>query len=334
MAEAFAIDMVADDRAASDNWRAVRFARYAWGVVAYNIAVVIWGAYVRATGSGAGCGSHWPLCNGEVIPRAPEVETLIEFTHRVTSGLALLLVIGLFFWARRLYGRGHIVRRSATLSLLFIITEALIGAGLVLFELVAHDRSLARALSLAAHLVNTFILLAVMTLTAWWAQTGNSVDFARRKPQAAMLAIALAATLVVGMSGAVAALGDTLFPVDSLREGIRQDFSETAHFLVRLRILHPTLAVAASVYLLVLAGSLAFWRREASVRRLALLTATLVIVQLCAGVVNLLLLAPVWMQLVHLLLADLLWLALVLLAASVLARSAHANRPALVQQRA
>ncbi|MER3427556.1 MAG: cytochrome oxidase assembly protein [Pyrinomonas sp.] len=326
MAETFTVDLVVD-RATNYDRRAARFARYAWGVVAYNIAVVLWGAYVRATGSGAGCGSHWPLCNGEVIPRAPEVETLIEFTHRATSGLALLSVIGLFFWARRLYGRGHIVRRGATLSLLFIITEALIGAGLVLFELVAHDRSLARAFSLAAHLVNTFVLLAVMTLTAWWAQTGNGLDLARRKPQVIILAIALAATLVVGMSGAVAALGDTLFPVDSLREGIRQDFSETAHLLVRLRVLHPTLAVASSLYLLVLAGSLALWQRETNVRRFAFLTAVLVIVQLCAGVANLLLLAPVWMQLVHLLLADALWLTLVLLTASVLARSARAVRP-------
>ena len=326
MAETFTVDLVVD-RATNYDRRAARFARYAWGVVAYNIAVVLWGAYVRATGSGAGCGSHRPLCNGEVIPRAPEVETLIEFTHRATSGLALLSVIGLFFWARRLYGRGHIVRRGATLSLLFIITEALIGAGLVLFELVAHDRSLARAFSLAAHLVNTFVLLAVMTLTAWWAQTGNGLDLARRKPQVIILAIALAATLVVGMSGAVAALGDTLFPVDSLREGIRQDFSETAHLLVRLRVLHPTLAVASSLYLLVLAGSLALWQRETNVRRFAFLTAVLVIVQLCAGVANLLLLAPVWMQLVHLLLADALWLTLVLLTASVLARSARAVRP-------
>ncbi len=47
------------------------FSRYAWGVLLWNVLVALWGAYVRATGSGAGCGSHWPTCNGEILPRAP-----------------------------------------------------------------------------------------------------------------------------------------------------------------------------------------------------------------------------------------------------------------------
>jgi heme A synthase len=94
--------------------------------------VILWGAFVRATGSGAGCGSHWPLCNGELVPRAPQVETVIEFIHRATSGLAFLLVLGLFVLAWRVYPKGDLVRRAAALSFLFIVTEALVGAGLVL----------------------------------------------------------------------------------------------------------------------------------------------------------------------------------------------------------
>jgi heme A synthase len=140
-----------------------RFAKYAWGVLAYNILVILWGAYVRATGSGAGCGSHWPLCNGEVIPRAEQVETLIEFAHRLTSGLSLLLVVGLLVWAFRSYPKGHLVRLGAGLSMFFIITEALVGAGLVLFEWVAQDVSSGRVISMAVHLVNTFLLLASLT---------------------------------------------------------------------------------------------------------------------------------------------------------------------------
>lgn len=150
--------------------------RYAWGVLAFNLAVVLWGAYVRATGSGAGCGSHWPLCNGEVIPRALEVETQIEFAHRLSSGLALLLVIGLFVGAMRLYPRGHVVRSGAGLSLLFIITEALVGAALVLFSWVAQDASLGRVISVAFHLINTFLLLATITLTAWWSSGGKPIS--------------------------------------------------------------------------------------------------------------------------------------------------------------
>ncbi|HVR96418.1 MAG TPA: COX15/CtaA family protein, partial [Thermoanaerobaculia bacterium] len=140
-----------------------RFARYAWATLAYNVAVILWGAAVRATGSGAGCGSHWPLCNGEVLPRSPGVQTIIEFSHRVTSGLALLLVVGLVVFAFRARPRGDAARGAAVLSLLFILSEAAVGAGLVLFEMVAHNQSMARALWMAAHLINTFFLLGVLT---------------------------------------------------------------------------------------------------------------------------------------------------------------------------
>ncbi|MCB0131087.1 MAG: COX15/CtaA family protein, partial [Caldilineaceae bacterium] len=137
-----------------------RFTIFAWAVLAYNIVVILWGAFVRATGSGAGCGSHWPLCNGEILPRATEVETLIEFSHRITSGIALIAVVVLLIWALRSYPRGHRVRRGAQASMFFMFTEALVGAGLVLFEYVAHNVSIARAYWMAGHLMNTFLLLA------------------------------------------------------------------------------------------------------------------------------------------------------------------------------
>src|SRR5260370_28805435 len=114
----------------------VKFTRAAWGVLAWNFVVVLWGAYVRASGSGAGCGSHWPLCNGEVVPRAPGIATIIEFTHRATSGVALIATIGLAVWSFFLFPRKHRVRRMAILGAIFLIVEALLGAGLVLFEYV------------------------------------------------------------------------------------------------------------------------------------------------------------------------------------------------------
>src|ERR1700682_2434048 len=110
------------------------FARYAWAVVAYNVAVVLWGAYVRATGSGAGCGNHWPLCNGAALPVSPSLGTIIEFTHRATSGIDLALVALLVVWAFRAFARGHPVRLGATLSAIFLMSEALLGAALVLLE--------------------------------------------------------------------------------------------------------------------------------------------------------------------------------------------------------
>lgn len=289
-----------------------RLAKYAWAVLLYNIAVILWGAYVRASGSGAGCGSHWPLCNGEVIPRAPQVETIIEFTHRAMSGLAFLLVVILAVWIFRTYPKRHILRLGAGFSLLFIITEALVGAGLVLFQWVAQDSSIGRAISIVVHLINTFMLLAFLALTAWWASGGRSVRLLARSSQFWIALIGLLGIIVLGASGALAALGDTLFPVGSLAEGIQQDFSPTAHFLVRLRLLHPSIAVLVSIYLIIMVGIITAQSREPWTRSFGRVLRILVVIQLGAGLLNVYLLAPVWMQIVHLLLADAVWIALIL----------------------
>lgn len=300
-----------------------KFAVYAWAVVAYNLAVILWGAYVRATGSGAGCGSHWPLCNGEVFPRAQASEMLIEFTHRLMSGASLLLIIGLVVWAFRAFPKRHAVRTGATLSLIFILTEALIGAGLVLFELVADNASVARAMFMSVHLANTFVLLAVMTLTAWWATGGRPLSLREQGNVMWLLLVALVGTLILAVSGAVTALGDTLFPSNSLAAGLSADFSQTAHLLIRLRLLHPVLAVTVGSIVVLVALLTSLLRRgDAWTRIWMMAVIALVAAQLGAGLLNVALLAPVWLQLVHLLLADLLWLALVLLSASALVQTA------------
>ncbi|HEU4453589.1 MAG TPA: COX15/CtaA family protein [Longimicrobium sp.] len=293
-----------------------RFRIYAWAVLAYNLLVVLWGAFVRATGSGAGCGSHWPLCNGEAVPRDAAVETLIEFTHRVTSGLALVAVALLVVWAFRAYPSGHRVRGGSVAVLALILIEALLGAGLVLFELVADDDSMLRAGSMIAHLVNTFLLVGALALTAWWASGGRPLRLRRQGGLPWLLLPALLGVLLIGASGAVAALGDTLFPSRSLAEGWAADLSPASHFLLRLRLLHPVVAVVVGAYLLFVARVVA--RRPETSGAAARGVSVLVAVQLLAGAINVLLLAPVWLQLVHLLLADLLWISLVILAASAL----------------
>lgn len=290
--------------------RTSRFTRYAWGVLAWNVFVVLWGAYVRASGSGAGCGSHWPLCNGEVVPRAPRLETIIEFTHRLTSGVSLLATGWLAVWSIRRFPNGHRVRRYALLAIVFLFVEALLGAGLVLFEFVASNASAGRAFYLSLHLVNTQFLLAALLLTAWYSRPAAPPD-GRRSPIALA---ALVAALAVGMTGAIAALGDTLFPASSLAEGMRQDLSAASSFLLRLRVLHPALALLAAGFFVYAALRVLRSQGSAAARPVALWVILLAIAQLCAGAINLALLAPVWMQLVHLLLADLLWLSLVLLA--------------------
>lgn len=294
------------------------FRRYGWWVLAVTVAVIVWGAFVRATGSGAGCGEHWPLCNGEVVPRAPATETLIELTHRLTSGLSLLLVVALGWRAFRLFPRGHRVRWAAAASVVFIGAEALIGAGLVLLGLVADNQSSTRAVVLGVHLTNTFLLLGALALTVQFAARPSRTPARWQWGGTASAALAaLLGCLVIGVSGAIAALGDTLFPVDSLTDGLQQDLSTTSHVLVRLRLHHPWIAVLVS------AGMCGFALRmrhrfAAALGYLPGLMVGAVGAQLAIGLLNVVLLAPVSIQLLHLAGADVLWIVLVLLIATSL----------------
>jgi heme A synthase len=302
---------------ATSDGRGHAFARYAWGVLAYNVAVVLWGAYVRASGSGAGCGNHWPLCNGEVTPHSPAVATIVEFTHRAMTGLDTPLVALLAIWAFRAFPRRHPVRRAALLSAVFLVIEALIGAGLVLLERVAKNAS---AYWQSAHLINTLTLLAFLTLTAWWA--GGKPTVLLRGRAAWMAGVSLAVVALLGVSGAIAALGDTLFPAQSLAAGLAQDWDPSANIFLRLRGLHPLIAAGTGAWLLFYAISSASRRPE--VRGRAWIVVACLGAQILAGALNLLLLAPIWMQMIHLLLANLLWISLVLLCASMLAAKTEA----------
>jgi heme a synthase len=295
-----------------------RVSRFAWLVLAYNIAVIAWGAYVRASGSGAGCGSHWPLCNGVVMPPSPSAATLIEYSHRLTSGLALISVVAMLIWIRRVCPRDHPARLGGALSLLFMVTEAAVGAGLVLFQLVADNASMARAMFMAVHLLNTFILLGCITLTAWWLSGGAPLALEGRASRVAGVVGGCAALLLVSSSGAVAALGDTLFPSSSLAEALRADLSPASHVLIQLRVLHPVLAVATALGLIAGAPRLARGAGHVAVR-FGWAVVGLTALQVILGFVNVILLAPVWLQLIHLIVADAIWISWVLLGAQTLA---------------
>jgi heme A synthase len=206
-------------------------------------------------------------------------------------------------------------------SVIFILLEALIGAGLVLFELVAENDSAARVFSIALHLANTFLLLASLTLTAWWSSGGKPLALRRQGALPWLFLVGLAGIVLLGMTGAVTALGDTLFPAESLQQGLAQDFSETAHFLIQLRIVHPITAVIVGVYLLVVGLVTLLQRPSRWTKRFAATLLGLFFVQLIAGVINVVLLAPIPMQLIHLFLADAVWIVFVLLAAAALSTS-------------
>jgi heme A synthase len=292
-----------------------RTSRLAWSVLAYTVAVVLWGAIVRATGSGAGCGSHWPLCNGQVLPRAQEIATRIEFAHRLTSGLSLILIawLGIAVFHRR--PAGHPARRAAVASVAFILTEALIGAGLVLMGWVTTDQSTGRAVALALHLANTFLLLAALGATALTTRPGWVPPAAPRLRWRSGHGIALGALLALflasGVTGAIAALGDTLFPAGNLGllDAVRADFSDASHFLVRLRVLHPLFAVTAALAALYHAQVFRPFHGPAARAgdRLGLAVAA----QVALGFLNLAWKAPTWLQVVHLGMADVVWILLV-----------------------
>jgi heme A synthase len=170
--------------------------------------------------------------------------------------------------------------------------------------------------------VNTFVLVGTLALMAWTATTGRRFDVRGQGSINWVFAAAIVATLILGVSGAVSALGATLFPVSSLAEGLKQDLSPTAHILIRLRFFHPLIAIVVSGLLILTAFFARSRRPGAWVQKWATALIALVLVQLGAGAVNLLLHAPVWLQLAHLLLSDFVWIALLLLGSVALEQPA------------
>ena len=284
-------------------------------VLSYTLFVIIWGAYVRATSSGAGCGSHWPLCNGQVLPTTLSINTKIEFFHRITSGLSLILILGVGQWTFRLFPRKSFPRALALTACISILLEAIIGAGLVLFELVYHDQSLKRTLSIALHFSNTLVLMAALTLlTATLARDGKGWNWTptpsgqKLKNQSLLFS---GMFIIVSMAGAITALGDTLFPAHSVLQGIHQDLAPTSHFLIKLRVIHPLLAFTfASLlcpWIVSLKQAYPNTLKTPGYRVIALTVLNVII-----GISNLAALAPIWLQLIHLTGGMALWIAFIL----------------------
>jgi heme a synthase len=288
--------------------------RYAWGVVVYNVALIIDGVTVRATGSGAGCGDHWPLCNGSVVQHHPTAATLIEFAHRSMSGVALILIAGLLFWTFKATARRHLARAAAVASLVLVLNEALLGALLVLLGKVAHDQSASRGVYLALHLTNTLLMLGALTLTAHF--LSRKMGYMRGSVELRSPAIAVTgmiAVIITGVCGSLAALADTLYPSSSLREAILQDFSPNSPWIVHIRWMHPAISLVAGAFILWIV-----YRGFASGSRgFSILVIGLLAFQYALGIADIALLAPLALQMLHLFGADLLWIALVTLTADL-----------------
>jgi cytochrome c oxidase assembly protein subunit 15 len=302
--------------------------RFAWFAVFYNVLVILWGALVRATGSGAGCGNHWPLCNGQVIPVSPSWHTIIEFTHRQMVTGATFVIVSLLIWTIRVTRKGDAARWFAIASTILLVNEALLGALLVKLGYVTDNQSAGRMVVLSIHLSNTLLLLAALTLTARFVGHGSPRAGLHRVRGFAWGVAGLLATIAVGVSGSMAALGDTLFPATSLRAAYLQDFTASSPWLLRLRLIHPVCAVLAGFFVLWLAMRSRTITATRQHHRLTSLVLGLLAMQFVLGVADVLLLAPAWMQLLHLLGADFYWIALVSLAAETTWPPVRADNPA------
>lgn len=295
-------------------------------LIYYTLIVIIWGAWVRISHSGDGCGDTWPLCNGQLIPEAEQKKTWVEFSHRITSGLFGIFVVVVWWQARSLFEKSHPARFWALLSLLFTISEALLGAKLVLFGLVGSNDTPFRAIVMSMHLINSLFLVGSLTLL-WDACQNKPWTLRTQIPwnlpalSSRRIAISFASVfMMVGITGAIAALSTTLFPSDSLIEGLKQDFSTDGHFLIRLRVLHPIMALTLGgglILILHLLKQITDPKDSELLRRTKYLQLTLLAAILMGGL-TLLKLSPTHMKIIHLISVHTAWIFLVLWLRSVL----------------
>ena len=302
-----------------------KYTSFAWFVAFYNLLVVLWGAVVRATNSGAGCGSDWPVCQGEIIPSLENTKTLIEYIHRLSSGLALILVLALLLWGWKLSQKDQRMRKVLLLSFVFLILEALLGAGLVIFDLVAENVSLARAWYITLHLANTSILLGLLFLSAWWSDDKRSLNEIQKEKNGFWVILGLVLSLLLIMSGGISALGHTVI----YRQGIpAAGWPADVKKILFWVQLHPGFALVTSIYLFAL-GIRLQGNKSDPAQPFSITLRALLFLQLAAGILDLVLASPLWMQIIHLLLAKLIWLVFILYSVNILSRKTPAESPAV-----
>ncbi len=311
------------------------FSKWSRILLFYTLLVILWGAWVRISHSGDGCGDTWPLCHGQIIPEAQQHKTWVEFFHRLMSGLFGFFVLGLYFAARRKFPKAHPVRKWALLSLIFTFTEALLGAKLVLLRLVADNDTPFRAFFMSLHFINSLMLSGSLAMTFDFSRFQNLQKRLRSPWSLPSLSIrktvvaVLFAFVLIGITGAIAALSSTLFPSSSLLEGLQADWDPNAHFLIRLRGLHPLSALlfGGSLALVAWLSTQLLHAEETELRlRSQMLTACLAL-GISFGILTLLFLAPVWMKLLHLGIAHGIWIFLLFWIRALRYRPSGSNSP-------
>ena len=272
---------------------------YAKAGLLLSIASILAGAFVRATGSGDGCGATWPTCKGKIIPALSDTSELIEFSHRSVSGV--LLVVTLIIVAKtRKFQKESLVRTVTNYLTFFVIFEALIGAVIVIFEWVGLNSSLPRIIAVPIHLVNTFGLLGSYAILYKILQ--DDLQNIKNMFNKNFLLIS-SLFLLSGATGSITALADVLFPSASFVEGFLADFDRTSEVLTRLRILHPIISSTLSIVLYVYATGIRK-KYNVSVKPLQIL----ILIAVFLGVINVLSNIVLPLSILHLAIADFLWI--------------------------
>ena len=272
---------------------------YAKAGLLLSIASILAGAFVRATGSGDGCGATWPTCKGKIIPALSDTSELIEFSHRSVSGVLLVVTLIIFAKTRK-FQKESLVRKVTNYLTFFVIFEALIGAVIVIFEWVGLNSSLPRIIAVPIHLVNTFGLLGSYAILYKILQD-NLQNIKNMFNKNFLLISSL--FLLSGATGSITALADVLFPSASFVEGFLADFDRTSEVLTRLRILHPIISSTLSIVLYVYATGIRK-KYNVSVKPLQ----TLILIAVFLGVINVLSNIVLPLSILHLAIADFLWI--------------------------
>ncbi len=281
------------------------------GLLLYTVIVILWGAWVRISHSGDGCGDTWPLCDGKLIPEAEQGKTWVEYTHRLMSGIYGLIVFYFWWVCKKTFPQGSLARKAALWTLIFTISEALLGAKLVIFGLVASNDTPFRAFVMALHQVNSLLLSGSITVAWLGCQTTIAEHYFMKTPfkQARRYLYLL---ILIAITGAWASLSTTRSRSESLLSGLMNDFSKDAHYLVRLRILHPLIAITiGGLFISIFWKSALNPQHSPRFRQHSQQTALIFLVALGFGASTLLALSPVWMKIIHLTLVHVVWVFLI-----------------------
>lgn len=282
--------------------------RFAWALVIYNLLVIGFGAFLRATYSGDGCGNHWPLCDGQLIPAFGELKQVFEYSHRISSGIILPLVLALAYKIFQQFPKGSQIRKTVMLVVTMTCFEALVGMMLVKFGWVNRDDSAARAIVMSFHVISTFVLVGALGATALLAGGAPPFKWKGQGPLGGGVTLGYLSLMFLGVSGAVSALGHTLKPVSNVLSAAVQT---NTHWMVRLQPLHPLIATAIGLFLLLLGGLMIHLRPDPKVKKAVQWLVALYAGQMAIGLLSITLKAPVWLQMTHLALADATFLAYV-----------------------